>query len=165
MSRLEAIALVVVVSIASWIVGTALPAWREVAWAGGVLLIFVVALGSLAARAAAMRHARQTPFQALLKTYDPKPKRPADLERIERLAGWVAYSEHDFSHRLKPMIVALISRRLRISRGIELFEGQEPPSGLLSPELTALIASSGPPRTSSITTKDLNDALDEIEAL
>jgi hypothetical protein len=165
MNRVEAIAFVVVVSIASWIVGTALPAWREVAWAGGVLLIFVAALGSLTVRAAAMRHARQTPFQALLKTQAPKSTRPADLERIERLAGWVAYSELDFSHRLKPMIVALISRRVRISRGIELSEGEEPPPGLLSPELAALIASSGPPRTSSITTQDLNHALDEIEAL
>jgi hypothetical protein len=130
-----------------------------------VILILAIALGSLTARAAAMRHARRTPFQSLLKRYEVKPTRPADLERIERLASWGAYSEHDFSHRLKPMIVALIWRRLLISKGIQLTAGEEPPAGLLSPQLAALIAPSGAPRTTSITTQDLNDALDEIEAL
>jgi hypothetical protein len=165
MNRIEAIALLVVVGIASWIVATALPAWSEVAWGGGVILILATALASLTARAAAMRHARQTPFQSLLKTYNAKPARPEDLEKIERLASWGAYSEHDFSHRLKPIIVSLIRRRILISRGIELTDDEEPPPGLLSPELTALIAPSGAPRTTSITTKDLNQALDEIEAL
>jgi hypothetical protein len=164
-NKIEAVVVLVVVGIASWVVATALPAWSEVAWAGGVILILAIALGSLTARAAAMRHARRTPFQSLLKTYEAKPMRPADLERIERLASWGAYSEHDFSHRLKPMIVALIWRRLLLSKGIELSPGEEPPPGLLSPELTALIASTGTPRTTSITTKDLNRALDEIEAL
>jgi hypothetical protein len=165
MKRIEAIAVLVVVGIASWVVATALPAWSDVAWAGGVILILAIALGSLTARAAAMRHARRTPFQSLLRTYETKPTRPADLEKIERLASWGAYSEHDFSHRLKPMIVALIWRRLLLSKGIELTAGGEPPPGLLSPELAALIAASGAPRTTSITTQDLNHALDEIEAL
>jgi hypothetical protein len=165
MNRIEAIAVLVVVGIASWVVATALPAWSEVAWAGGVILILAIALGSLTARAAAMRHARRTPFQSLLKTYDAKPIRPADLERIERLASWGAYSQLDFSHRLKPMIVALIWRRLLLSKGIELTPGEEPPPGLLSSELAALIAPAGTARTTSITTRDLSRALDEIEAL
>jgi hypothetical protein len=92
-------------------------------------------------------------------------ERPADLERIERLSGWVAYSQVDFNHRLKPLIVSLIARRLQISRGIHLVEGDAPPPGLLSPQLTALIDPSGEEPESSITTADLHRALDEIEAL
>jgi hypothetical protein len=165
MNRIEAVAVVLVIAIASWIVATSLPAWSDVAWAGGVLVILTFALASLTARAATMRHARRTPFQTLLKAYAPKPTRPADLERIERLAGWVAYSEHDFNHHLKPIIVSLIRRRVKMSMAIELTDGKELPPGLLSEKLTALIAPSGQPRASSITTQDLNEALDEIEAL
>jgi hypothetical protein len=165
MNRVEAIAVLLVVLIATWVVATALPGWSEVVWAAGVLTILAIALTALFARAAAMRHDRLTPFQALLTTYESAPARPADLERIERLAGWVAYSEHDFSHRLKPLIVSLICRRLQISRGIELAEGEAPPADLLSDELAELIAPSGQQRLAPITTGDLNHALDEIEAL
>jgi hypothetical protein len=165
MNRIEAIAVLLVVLIASWVVATALPAWSEVAWAGGVLAMLAIVLAGLIARAAAMRHRRLTAFQALLTRSDSAPARPADLERIERLAGWVAYSEHDFSHRLKPLIVALICRRLQISRGIEVADGASPPSDLLSDELAELIAPTAGQRLTPITTGDLNRALDEIETL
>jgi hypothetical protein len=165
MSRLEALAVVTVVLIASWVVATALPAWSRVAWAGGVLLIFVAALVTLTARAEGMRHSGPSPFATLLYRRQPAPTRPADLERIERLAGWVAYSQHDFRHRLKPMIVQLICHRLEISKGIRLEDGQPPPPELLSGALAALIAPATEDSPSSITTADLNRALDEIEAL
>jgi hypothetical protein len=101
----------------------------------------------------------------LLHTRRPAPTRPADLEKIERLAGWVAYSQHDFGHRLKPMIVQLICHRLEISRGIKLENGQPPPPELLSGELAALIAPASDDSPPSITTADLVRALDEIETL
>jgi hypothetical protein len=165
MTRIEAVAAVVVVVIATWVVATALPAWSEVAWAGGVLVLLALALAALAVRTIGLRQSRRTPFQRMQKRYELRPARPADLERIERLAGWVAYSQHDFSHRLKPMIVALIRRRLQISRGIELADGEVPSPGVLSPELTALIAPTSEQLAASITTTDLNRALDEIETL
>jgi hypothetical protein len=165
MNRVEAIAVLFVVLIATWVVAMALPAWSEVAWAAGVLTILAIALAALIARAASMRHDRLTPFQTLLRSAESAPSRPADLERIERLAGWVAYSEHDFSHRLKPLIVSLICRRLQMSRGIELADGEAPPADLLSDELAELIAPSDGQRLTPITTGDLNHALDEIEAL
>jgi hypothetical protein len=165
MKRVEAIAVVSIVVLASWVVGTALPEWREVAWAGGVLVILALSLVAVTARAAALRHSRRTPFGSLVMTAEITRERPADLERIERLSGWVAYSQIDFSHRLKPLIVSLIARRLQISKGIDLIEGDAPPPGLLSPELTALIDPSGEEPASSITTADLHRALDEIEAL
>jgi hypothetical protein len=165
MRRFEAVAVVALVLVASWVVGTALPEWREVAWAGGVLIILAFALAAVTARAAALRHSRRTPFGSLVTTAEVARERPADLERIERLSGWVAYSRLDFSHRLKPLIVSLIARRLQISRGIDLVEGDAPPPGLLSPELTALIDPSGEEPATSITTADLHRALDEIEAL
>jgi hypothetical protein len=165
MNRLEALAVVTVVLVASWVVATALPDWSRVAWAGGVLLIFVVALVTLTARAGGMRHSGPTPFAMLLHTRRPAPTRPADLEKIERLAGWVAYSQHDFGHRLKPMIVQLICHRLEISRGIKLENGQPPPPELLSGELAALIAPASDDSPPSITTADLVRALDEIETL
>jgi hypothetical protein len=163
MSRIETGAVVVVVVAGSWVVATVLPAWAEVAWAAGVLLLLVLALGLLIARAGAMRHSGPSPFGALLARSGQLPERPADLEKIERLAGWVAYSQHDFSHRLKPMIVQLIRRRLEISKGIGLDE--DLPPGVLSDKLSALISAEGDGRSSSITTDDLNRALDEIEAL
>jgi hypothetical protein len=162
MSRTRGGAVVAVVLCGSWLVATALPAWAEVAWAGGVLLLLVVALAVLVARAGAMHHSGPTPFGTLLASPTPSHGRPADLERIERLAGWVAYSQHDFSHRLKPMIVELIRRRLQISKGIDLDD--DLPPGLLSAELAALISPEDG-TTSSITTEDLNRALDEIETL
>ena len=164
-TRIEAAAVVAVVLVATWVVATAVPAWSEVAWAGGVLVLLALALVMVTARAVALRQARRTPFHSLLVARSIPPARPADLERIERLSGWVAYSQHDFSHRLKPMIVALIRRRLQISRGIQLAEGEVPPPELLSPELMALISPTAQQSSSSITTADLNRALDEIEAL
>jgi hypothetical protein len=165
MKRIEAVAVLAIVVLASWVIGTALPEWREVAWAGGVLVMLAFALASVTARAVALRHSRRTPFGSLVMTAEVARERPADLERIERLSGWVAYSQVDFSHRLKPLIVSLIARRLQISRGIDLIEGDAPPPGYLSPELTALIDPSSEEPPSLITTADLHRALDEIEAL
>jgi hypothetical protein len=165
MNRLEAAIVVAVVLIASWVVATALPEWSEVAWAGGVLLIFAVALVSLAFRARGMRLSGFSPYGALLRVHHLSQVRPADLERIELLTGWVAYSGHDFSQRIKPMIVQLLRRRLEISKGIRLQEGEAPPAGVLSNELAELIAPSHDHSSRSITTDDINRALDEIEAL
>ncbi|MEA2506917.1 MAG: hypothetical protein QOH48_1535 [Actinomycetota bacterium] len=165
MSRLEVTVVVAVVVVASWVVATALPDWSQVAWAGGVLLLLVIALIALTARAGAMRHPGPSPFGSLLMVRNAEFARPADLERIERLAGWVAYSQHDFNQRLKPMLVQLISHRLEISRGLKLEEGEVPSPELLSARLAALIAPATEDSPSPITTADLNRALDEIEAL
>jgi hypothetical protein len=164
MRPLEAGAAVAVVGIAAWVVATALPAWSQVAWTGAVLLLLALALVALTGRAFGLRQPRVTPFQSLLQQPKPRPVRPADLERIERLTGWVAYSRHDFNHRLRPLFTALIRRRLEMSRGIRLPEDSPIPVELLSPELGALMTPSDAiPR--SITTRDLNRALDDIEEL
>jgi hypothetical protein len=155
---------VAVVIVTTWVVATALPAWSEVIWAGGVLVILAVALGALIARARGMGHSGPSPFNGLLQQHDSVPVRPADLERIERLAGWVAYSPHDFRHRIKPMLLELIGRRLHSSEGIEFKNGALPSSELLSPELVALL-DPAEPNGAAVTTADLNRALDEIETL
>ena len=164
MNRLEAIAVVAIVIVATWVVATALPAWSEVAWAAGIFLILAVGLLALVGRAGAMRHPGPSPFGRLLTNPDRIPVRPADLERIERLAGWVAYSQHDFSHRLQPLIVDLVRRRLNLSKGMEFADGELPDPDLLTPGLAALVR---PPEASKapITTADLSRALDEIETL
>ena len=164
MRSLEAGAVVGVVGIAAWVVATALPAWSEVAWAGAVLLLLVIALGALSVRALALRRARVTPFQRLLQERPSVEVRPADLERIERLTGWVAYSRHDFNHRLRPLFTGLIRRRLQMSRAIDLPEGAPVPVELLPPDLALLMAPSGT-LPGSITTADLGRALDGIEQL
>ncbi len=166
MKRVEAFVALILVLLLAWVMATAVPAWSEVVWAGAVLVVFVVALATLTARAEGLRPAGPSAFERLLRDPHRVAPRPADLERLERLVGWRAYSQHDFDHRLRPIIIQLVARKLEIARGIE-FDDPATLQRLLSPELSALIAPSGLENDHSmiITTEDLTRLLDEIEAL
>jgi hypothetical protein len=165
MRRTEALVAVVLVLVIAWVIATAVPAWAEVTWDAVVLLLFAGALAAATGRARGLRATAPSPFNSLLRDSDHAAPRPSDLERIERLVSWQSYSQHDFDHRLRPMIVQLIRHRLHISRGVELDDPRL--FERLSPELSALIAPqrSEDDRLGSVTTEDLIRALDEIEAL
>ncbi|MDP9226329.1 MAG: hypothetical protein M3P18_21315 [Actinomycetota bacterium] len=166
MKRAEALVALMLVLLSAWVVATTIPAWSEVVWAGAVLLIFVAALATLTARAERLRPAGPSAFESLLTDPHRVAPRPADLERLERLVGWRAYSQHDFDHRLRPLLVQLIAGRLQMARRIE-FDDAGTVERFLSSELSAMIAPSGShnDRSMPITTEDLARVLDEIEAL
>lgn len=142
-----------------------LPGERGVLVAAGAL--FLLAAASVAAVASAWRArpARPSPFDSL-ESPAPRPARPDDLVRLERVLGWKAYSRAEFGATVAPVLGRILTARVEERFGVDAVSDPERARSLVQPELWGLLDRSYLPASgSSVTTRDIAYLVDLIEAV
>lgn len=94
------------------------------------------------------------------------PKRPSDLERLERALGWGRYSTADFNHQVRPVLRGLLAARLREHLSVDLDTEPELARPYVSPDLwETIVVKREPTEGPVLQTSDVERLVTEIEAL
>jgi hypothetical protein len=150
-----------VVIVVGTVIALMLPGWAGVAT--GVTSLWVFAAGLLLfGRLMRATGGRGNWFERVLRPAASKGYRPADLEHLERVLGWGAYSGPDFDHQVRPLLSGLIRHRLLDRHGIDLDADTSRAAAVAGDELVALVND----RTTKVMrTADIQRLVEKIETL
>jgi hypothetical protein len=131
----------------------------------GSLLLF----GLVAAARAAGASDRSSIYDNALTQRKRPPKRPADLEQLEREVALATASSFDVHFRLRPVLREIAAHRLASRRGLELDAGSPGVRAALGEELWELVRPSRPPPDDrlgpGLALSRLRAALDRLERI
>lgn len=147
-------------------IAAVVPGWAGVAIGTSALWVFAAGL-LLFARLMRQAPGRGHWFDRMLRTSPSRPGRPADLEHLERVLGWRAYSGPDFDHQVRPVLGALVRHRLRDRHGIDVTTDRVRATDVAGADLVALTISHRMehPTTTTMRTPDIQLLVERIAAL
>jgi type IV secretory pathway TrbD component len=140
----------------------AIEAWRDAIAGAGIALSLWIVASKVFQRIARFRPPRTSLFDSAMRSVEPRPDRPADLQAIERLFGWRTYAPDEFDGRIRPFIRRLVDSRLQDRAGVDLSSDFDRAVTLLGPNLRQLLVER---REVHADTAQIASLIDEVEAL